>query len=418
METADKQDAAIREFGAEWLVSVQASVPSGLWAQGDFPVKFTKAKESLASGMPQPSTLPPPFGLPSTIAPAVTNGYPSIGNAASGPVPSVPSPAPTPPVSGISLPFSAAIAGKHIKIELPKPRKFTRIAADSDIQVWLLRVQEYLSVSGIDQSLWVVFASNFLENVPLSLWEARKVTLAAQPDVLYSWDTFRQWCLDSFSVHNHEKRALAQLEALRQTGSVAEYKAAHNVLAARTNPPMQLRISWWERGLNPAIAAKVQVDPLTYKEYTDIDKAQSAACALDAHEASSAAAAHKKRPYPPTAASARVEPRAQRPRSGDFFGKPAVRTIKWTGDSAETFTCPDVNGKLAEPLRSFFQNWIQELDQDEAGRAKLPFDLCPQGSWPKGACFYKRCLKPGHAWRQCPLLARHVARKFEVGKLP
>ncbi|KAL0022449.1 hypothetical protein WJX79_001575 [Trebouxia sp. C0005] len=49
LETADKQDAAIREFGAEWLVSVQASVPSGLWAQGDFPVKFTKAKESLAS---------------------------------------------------------------------------------------------------------------------------------------------------------------------------------------------------------------------------------------------------------------------------------------------------------------------------------------------------------------------------------
>ncbi|DBA87058.1 TPA: hypothetical protein ACH3X2_005300 [Trebouxia sp. C0005] len=193
--------------------------------------------------MPQPSTLPSPPGLPPVITSVVTNGYPSIGNAASGPIPSMPFLAPTPPVSGMSLPFSAT-AGRHIKIKLLRPRRFTRIAADSDTQVWLLRVQEYLSVSGIDQSLWVVFASNFLENVPLSLWEARKVTLSAQPEVLYSWDTFRQRCLDSFSEHNHERSALAQLETLRQTGSVAEYKAAHNVLAAKTYLPMQLHIYW------------------------------------------------------------------------------------------------------------------------------------------------------------------------------
>ena len=108
--------------------------------------------------------------------------------------------------------------------------------------------------------------------MPPSLWEARKVTLSAQLDVLYSWDTFRQWCLDSFSVHKHERNVLAQLETLRRTGSVAEYKAAHDVLTVKTNLPMQLRIHWREKGLNPDIAAKVKVDPLTYKECSEMTK--------------------------------------------------------------------------------------------------------------------------------------------------
>ncbi|DBA70533.1 TPA: hypothetical protein ACH3X2_011933 [Trebouxia sp. C0005] len=237
LETADKQDAAVKEFGAEWLVSVQSLIPVTVWAQEDFPGKFCKVKQSLAiaSGMPQPSSLPSPPGLPIAVTPTLTNGYPSIGNAASGPNPSMPSLAPTPAVSG---------------------------------------------------------------KAPLQLWEARKIQLHTQPDVLYSWHSFRQWCIDSFSLHNVERHALAQLEDLRQTGSVAEYKAAHNVLAAKTNLPMQLRIYWWERGLKPEIAAEIKVDPLTYKGYTDIEKAQQAACAYGAHYDPSPSAASRKRDRP------------------------------------------------------------------------------------------------------------------------
>ena len=112
--------------------------------------------------------------------------------------------------------------------------------------------------------------------------------------MLQSWDSFKEWCIKSFSMHNHERHALSLLEKLSQTGSVTEYKAAHNVLAAKTDLPMQLRIHWWEKGLKEHIQS--QVDPETHQEYTDIDKAQSAACALDAHlESSSVAAASKKR---------------------------------------------------------------------------------------------------------------------------
>ncbi|KAL0026126.1 hypothetical protein WJX79_002295 [Trebouxia sp. C0005] len=90
---------------------------------------------------------------------------------------------------------------------------------------------------------------------------------------------------------------------------------------------------------------------------------------IKAKESSAAASAHMKRSYPPTAASARAEPRTQRARQGDILLP--FRTVKWIGDSAETFTCPAVNGKLAEPLPSLFSNWIQGMDHDESDASKL-----------------------------------------------
>lgn len=73
---------------------------------------------------------------------------------------------------------------------------------------------------------WSLLAT-YLDGAPLQLWESCKAQLAEQPDVLYSWENFKQWCISSFSVHSHERHALAELEKLRQTGSVAAYKAAH-----------------------------------------------------------------------------------------------------------------------------------------------------------------------------------------------
>ncbi|KAA6424326.1 MAG: hypothetical protein FRX49_05538 [Trebouxia sp. A1-2] len=61
---------------------------------------------------------------------------------------------------------------------------------------------------------------------------------------------------------------------------------------------IDLRIYWWERGLKPEIAAEIKVDPLTYKGYTDIEKAQQAACAYGAHYDPSPSAASRKRDRP------------------------------------------------------------------------------------------------------------------------
>ena len=343
---------AIKEYGIAWLIDVKDKHlwPAPALHDDDFLSQYLELKKS---GM---AISPSATATADLLASA--NHHVSIDKAASGSLPA----APTPSTAGNPFPFAAALAGRHVKVEPPKPGKFSRIAVDSDIRAWLLRMHEYLTISGVEHKAWVVFASNFLAQAPLQLWEACKTQLTEQPDVLYSWDNFREWCISSFSVHNHERHALQQLEKLRQTGSVAEYKAAHDVLAAQTVLPMQLRISWWERGLKGEIRAMCSVDPLTHKEYTDIEKAQSAACACDAHLTSASAAAAKKHPRSsqPSSASARVDGRPkQRSKYTDFVSKPEpdTRVATWSNDSPEEFTC-ELVGRLKEPLPGFFKQWI------------------------------------------------------------
>ena len=85
---------------------------------------------------------------------------------------------------------------------------------------------------------------------------------------------------------------------------MAEYKAAHDVLASRSKLPIAQRSLYWEQGLKPEIRAECKLDPLTHKAYSSLSAAQSAAMAVDAHLSS--AAAGKKRPAGPTVAAAAV----------------------------------------------------------------------------------------------------------------
>ena len=48
------------------------------------------------------------------------------------------------------------------------------------------------------------------------------------------------------------------------------------MLAAQTTLPMKLRLFWWERGLKDEIRTMCSVDPLTHKQYADIEAAQNA----------------------------------------------------------------------------------------------------------------------------------------------
>ena len=54
---------------------------------------------------------------------------------------------------------------------------------------------------------------------------------------------------------------------------------------------MKLRLFWWERGLKDEIRVMCSLDPLTHKQYADIEAAQNAACACDAHPFSASAVA-------------------------------------------------------------------------------------------------------------------------------
>ena len=55
---------------------------------------------------------------------------------------------------------NVAVARKHIKFELPRLSKFSRIAAH--LRAWLVRIREHLITIGVEQNVWVVFAAFYL----------------------------------------------------------------------------------------------------------------------------------------------------------------------------------------------------------------------------------------------------------------
>ena len=67
--------------------------------------------------------------------------------------------------------------------------------------------------------------------------------------------------LQLVSEPDQEKSALTKLMSLGQTASVAEYKAAHDVLAAKSKLPTAQRLLVWEQGLKAEIRAECKLDP-------------------------------------------------------------------------------------------------------------------------------------------------------------
>ena len=207
-DPAARQEAT-KTFGIQWLVETKEMWPADALKDDEFMFQYYQLKHS---GTASPSDTPlPPASANADLLASVPRPASVLGKAASE---SLPGSVLTPSTAGTAFPFSTAIAGKHVKVDLPKPSTCC-IAVDSDIRAWLLRMNEYLTISGIEPNVWVIFASNYLDKAPLQLWEARKTQLSCQPEVLYSWDNFREWCLSSFSVHDHETHAISQLEKLR-----------------------------------------------------------------------------------------------------------------------------------------------------------------------------------------------------------
>ena len=121
---------AIKEYGIAWLIDAKDKQlwPASALHDDDFFIQYLELKKS---GM---ASLPSATATADLLASA--NHHVSIGKAAPESVPAVPAPS----TAGTPFSFAAALAGRHVKVELPKPRKFSRIAVDSDIRAWLLRM--------------------------------------------------------------------------------------------------------------------------------------------------------------------------------------------------------------------------------------------------------------------------------------
>ena len=140
----------------------------------------------------------------------------------------------------------SAISGRDIaslRRTLPQPQKFDKVTADHDFTLWLTGRREYLVLGAFPEAQWAIIASQYLAKNPLRLWQSHKAEQNAIGNSdIYSWSYFQQWCLDNFCLHDYKQRAFEKLTHLRQTASVADYKAVFDSLVAQTTLPMEARV--------------------------------------------------------------------------------------------------------------------------------------------------------------------------------
>lgn len=137
---------AVKDHGLPWLFEVKEKglFPAAFLRDDDFMECYLELRKSGT------------VVAPSTSADELASATHLVSKASPTTLPAT---VPVPSTPG-TLPFAAALAGRHIRFELPKPSKFSRIAADSDIRAWLVGIHQYLTITGVEQSVWVVFASN------------------------------------------------------------------------------------------------------------------------------------------------------------------------------------------------------------------------------------------------------------------
>ena len=122
-----------------------------------------------------------------------------------------------------------------------------------------------------------MYASSFLSGASRMLWHAHKkaetLTGGDYTVILYDWQRFVDCCQLYLDIPNRVEIAFAELDKLRQTGTVADFKAKFEVLAIRAKLPAANQLFYWYRGLKPELRRQTTVDPLTSRPYTSIKAA-------------------------------------------------------------------------------------------------------------------------------------------------
>ncbi|DBA72074.1 TPA: hypothetical protein ACH3X2_010804 [Trebouxia sp. C0005] len=290
------------------------------------------------AGIPLPIDLTSNLGNASLAMPTPLSGAPS-GSLPHAAQASALLP-PTSPAS-ISAPSTTASLGKHFKADLPRPEYFRQLDSSADISRWLLRTEEYLTLMNYDLSIWSVVAAQFLGRAPRDLWDSFKAENGLV--TAYPWPEFKARCIATFNLHDMEKQAFTKLMSLRQIASVAEYKAAHDVLAAKSKLPTAQRLIYWEQDLKPEIRAECKLDPLTHTAYANLAAAQTAALAVDSHFSSVVSGKKRAGPTAATATVASKKPRTEHEQSP---------TVPWS-INGNKFHCAR-NGIMQLPLPQFF----------------------------------------------------------------
>lgn len=137
--------ASIKQFGAEWALTVHSQWPDQRVEQAQL-LKLWSDQKNGKSGTPIP--VDPSMHADEQRSASMPRIQVPLGSLPSGPVSRV-----SHGSMPVSLPFGSAMAGRHFKVELPKPKFFSIISSDVDVQRWLIRVQEYMTLMGHDAAI-------------------------------------------------------------------------------------------------------------------------------------------------------------------------------------------------------------------------------------------------------------------------
>ncbi|KAL3136641.1 hypothetical protein ABBQ38_005882 [Trebouxia sp. C0009 RCD-2024] len=147
-----------------------------------------------------------------------------------------------PPSSPVARTYNVEVA----KVEM--------LGVVGEVEAWLDQVEGVCSVAEFAEAAWVDLACTSMEAIPKGCWTANEqlVLETAARDHVRPWDRFKEWC----RLHlDQQGLARYQLSVLKQTSSVAAYKADFDKLVKKADLPVEKAVACWISGLQADLQA-------------------------------------------------------------------------------------------------------------------------------------------------------------------
>ena len=132
--------------------------------------------------------------------------------------------------------------------------KVKSLEVNDDVTAWLVQLESLFSNAEFAKAAWIDLACASKNKIPKHCWTASEqiVLDSAIRDRVQPWARFKGWCKSLFDVKG---LARYQLSNLKQTSTVAGYKAEFSKLIANADLPAEEALSCWITGLQADIQA-------------------------------------------------------------------------------------------------------------------------------------------------------------------
>ena len=130
--------------------------------------------------------------------------------------------------------------------------KVKTLEVNGDVTAWLDQLENVFSNAEFAEAAWIDLACASMDTIPKDCWTAREQVVldSATRDHVRPWDRFKDWCKSHLDAKG---LARYQLGVLKQTSTVAGYKADFSKLLANADLPAEEAVSCWITGLRADI---------------------------------------------------------------------------------------------------------------------------------------------------------------------